>query len=193
MFLFLLKPAPGKENDSIFWGVWRGWWGQLQQHLSLHCLSGLFSWFVWLGRCPLSPPVLHVRPSWSFALCWRGHSSQVEGGWETGPIESVLFFPSDQDTQLGSIDFLRSMTSMKFLPSFVYAFVWFLGKRVYNFHQVLKGICRCTLALENAVCCFLGIFKVRVTGNSKGKSSGKMSTVLDPFLCGRSVLMCLVH
>ena len=39
-----------------------------------------FSWCVWLGRCPLSPSVLHVHPSWSFALCWRGHSSQVERG-----------------------------------------------------------------------------------------------------------------
>lgn len=49
---------------------------------------------------------------------------------------------------------------MKFLPSFVYAFVHFLGERVYNLsHEVLKGICRSTVALENVVFYFLGILQ----------------------------------
>lgn len=35
-------------------------------------------WSGWLGRCPLPPSSLHVRPSWSCALGERGWPSQIE-------------------------------------------------------------------------------------------------------------------
>lgn len=143
LLYFCLNQPTGKKNDSIFWGKKGVGEGNLVNICHSIACQDYCSWFVWLGRCPLSPSVLHVRPSWSFALCWRGHSSQVERG--TGNWANwihVLFFPSDQGCLTG-IHWLPEVYDLwNSLPSYVYAFVHFLGKRVHIFHQIFKGICR---------------------------------------------------
>lgn len=44
-------------------------------HLWPHWLSGLIRLTGWLGRCPLPQSPLHVRPSQSCVLDWRGQPS----------------------------------------------------------------------------------------------------------------------
>lgn len=95
--LFLPKPAPWEKEQQHILGKRKVGEGYLVNICHSIACQDYFSWCVWLGRCPLSPSVLHVHPSWSFALCRRGHSSQVErgtGNWANWIY--VFFFPSDQ-------------------------------------------------------------------------------------------------
>lgn len=137
LYICLSQP-PGKKNDSIFWGKGVGEDNLVNICHSIAC-QDYFSWFVWLGRCPLSPSVLHVHPFWSFALCRRGHSTQVErgaGNWANWKY--VLFFPSGQGYLTG-IHWLPEVHDLwNSLPSFVYALVHFLGERARFFHQIFR-------------------------------------------------------
>ena len=56
-----------------------GTWGQSGSDIC-HPINpqGGFDWSGWLSGCPLPPSPLHVHPSWSCILCWRGPPSLVE-------------------------------------------------------------------------------------------------------------------
>lgn len=139
---FYLNQPPGTRTTTYSGGKRGVGEGYLVICHSIAC-QDYFSWFVWLGRCPLSPSVLHVHPSWSFALCWRGHSTQVErgmGNWANWIY--VLFFPSAPGYITGIHWLLEVHDLWNSLPSFVCSLVHFLGERVHIFHQIFKGICR---------------------------------------------------
>lgn len=77
LFWKFLQSLPELRKDKLaiycpwlkdVWGMWR-WSGCDICHPINH--QGWLGWSAWLGRCPLPPSRLQVRPSQSCVLGWR--------------------------------------------------------------------------------------------------------------------------
>lgn len=96
-----------------------GMWGRSGRDIchSIDC-QGWFGWSGWLGGCPLPPLLLHVCPSWSCILGWRGWSSPNRGelvfdqGYTRSCI-SLLEPPNTLDVYVGAIQSLKLKTTEK--------------------------------------------------------------------------------